>query len=87
MEHRQKLPIRSSCKTQVVIDVSSPSGNGGEAHLRLSFTIDNGRLSIAEEGGGRVVTTRGNIAAARCWLCACVLICLSLWEILSAITL
>ncbi len=65
LEHRQKLAIRPAAKTHVVIDVSSPLGLSNDTRVTLKFTIQNGHITIDEEGGGRVVTTRANIAAAR----------------------
>ncbi|KAI5079798.1 hypothetical protein GOP47_0005277 [Adiantum capillus-veneris] len=66
-QHRPKLQICSSMKTRVVVNVSSPLGAAATTHVSLNFAIQNGQLRVMEEGGGRVVTTRGNIAVAR-WM-------------------
>ncbi|KAI5083439.1 hypothetical protein GOP47_0003182 [Adiantum capillus-veneris] len=71
-QHRPKLQICSSMKTRVVVDVSSPPGAAATTHVSLNFSIQNGQLRVMEEGGGRVVTTRGNIAAARLGSIACI---------------
>ncbi|KAI5062864.1 hypothetical protein GOP47_0021411 [Adiantum capillus-veneris] len=71
-QHRPKLQICSSMKTRVVVDVSSPPSAAATTHVSLNFAIQNGQLRVMEEGGGRVVTTRGNIAAARLGSIACI---------------